>query len=185
MNDGSIQIMKGALMDLKEYIRNIPDFPKQGVQFKDLTTLWKDPQAFRHSIDLLHERYKERGIEKVVGAESRGFVVASPLAYLLKAGFVPVRKKGKLPHTQVEETYALEYGVDVLAMHEDAIRSGEKVLIVDDLLATGGTVKAVINLVRRLGGDLIEVAFLVELAYLGGRSGINVPLYSIVKYEEE
>jgi adenine phosphoribosyltransferase len=172
-------------MDLKEYIRNIPDFPKPGVQFKDLTTLWKDPHAFRHSIDILYKRYRGRGIEKVVGAESRGFVVASPLAYLLEAGFVPVRKKGKLPHSQVEETYALEYGFDILAVHEDAIRRGEKVLIVDDLLATGGTVKAVINLVRKLGGELIEVAFLVELVYLGGRSGIDVPVHSIVKYEEE
>ncbi|KPJ86448.1 MAG: adenine phosphoribosyltransferase [Spirochaetes bacterium DG_61] len=172
-------------MELKDYIRNVSDFPKPGIQFKDITTLWKDARAFKQSVDLLFNRYRDRGIRKVVGAESRGFIVASPLAYLLNAGFVPVRKRGKLPAEQVEETYALEYGTDALTMHEDAIQRGEKVLIVDDLLATGGTVKAMINLVKKLGGDLEEVAFLVELEFLHGREGIDVPVFSIVKYGEE
>jgi adenine phosphoribosyltransferase len=177
--------MRGAAMDLKSTIRNVPDFPRKGVGFKDLTTLWKDPAAFREAIDILHGRYKNDGVEKIVGAESRGFVVASPLAYLLGAGFVPVRKKGKLPSKRVEVTYQLEYGSDTLAIHEDAVAKGEKVLIVDDLLATGGTVKAMIELVRKLGGEVLEAAFLVELEFLGGRKGIDVPVYSIVKYQEE
>jgi adenine phosphoribosyltransferase len=177
--------MRGAFMDLKSAIRNVPDFPKKGVGFKDLTTLWKNPAAFRESVDILYERYRKSGVDKVVGAESRGFVVASPLAYLLGAGFVPVRKKGKLPAGQVEVTYQLEYGTDTLTIHEDAISQGEKVLLVDDLLATGGTVKASISLVRKLGGEVLEAAFLVELEFLGGRKGIDVPVFSIVKYREE
>jgi adenine phosphoribosyltransferase len=172
-------------MDLKASIRNVPNFPKPGIQFKDLTTLWQDRESFRQSVDLLYDRYRDRGIDKVVGAESRGFIVASPLAYLLNAGFVPVRKKGKLPAPQVEATYSLEYGTDTLAMHEDAIRKGEKVLIVDDLLATGGTLNATVNLVRKLGGDIVEAAFLVELEFLGGRKAARVPVFSIVKYSEE
>jgi adenine phosphoribosyltransferase len=177
--------MRGALVDLKNTIRNVPDFPKKGVGFKDLTTLWKNPAAFRQAIDTLYRRYEKRGVQKIVGAESRGFVVASPLAYLLGAGFVPVRKKGKLPAKQVEVTYQLEYGSDTLAIHEDAVGKGEKVLIVDDLLATGGTVKAMIELVRKLGGEVLEAAFLVELEFLGGRQGIDVPVFSLVKYPTE
>lgn len=176
---------EGEGMDLKEYIRNVQDFPKSGVQFKDLTTLWKDKRALRESVDILYRRYKDKNIEKVIGAESRGFIVASPVAYLLDAGFVPVRKKGKLPYKQVEETYELEYGTDTLTMHEDGIKKGENVLIVDDLLATGGTLKAMINLVKKLGGNLLEAAFLVELEFLGGRKGVDVPVFSIVKYAEE
>jgi len=169
-------------MDLEKHIRNIPDWPKPGVQFKDLTTLWKDHAAFKESIDILCRRYKDRNIAKIIGAESRGFIVASPLAYLLGAGFVPVRKKGKLPCRQVEVTYELEYGTDTLTVHEDAINPGENVLIVDDLLATGGTLKAMIELVRKVGGNIIEAAFLIELEFLGGREGIQIPLFSIVKY---
>ncbi len=169
-------------MDLYNYIRNVPDFPKPGVQFKDLTTLWKDPEAFRLSIDSLFERYRNNRINKIVGAESRGFIVGSPLAYLLGAGFVPVRKKGKLPYRQVEVTYELEYGTDTLTMHEDAIKKGENVLIVDDLLATGGTVKAVVELVNKLGGKVMEAAFIVELEFLGGRKAIDVPVHSLLKY---
>jgi len=172
-------------MDLEKYVRNVPDFPKPGVQFKDITTLWKQNTAFRESIDILYERYKDRNIHKVLGAESRGFIVASPLAYLLNAGFVPVRKKGKLPYRQVEVTYDLEYGTDTLCIHEDAINSGENILIVDDLLATGGTVRAMIDLVKQLSGNLTEIAFLVELEFLNGRSGIDVPVFSIIKYSEE
>jgi adenine phosphoribosyltransferase len=172
-------------MDLYSMIRNIPDFPKPGVQFKDLTTLWKDPDAFRESIDLLFERYREKGITKIVGAEARGFIVGSPLAYRLRAGFVPVRKKGKLPFKQVEATYELEYGTDTLTMHQDAIAEGDTVLIVDDLLATGGTLKAMIELVHKLAGDIIEAAFLVELEFLGGRKEIQIPVFSLLQYVEE
>ncbi len=171
-------------MDLKNFIRNVPDFPKTGVQFKDLTTLWKDKLAFKESIDILYERYKNKDIHKIIGAESRGFIVASPLAYLLNSGFVPVRKKGKLPYKQVEAIYQLEYGTDALSIHADAVRQGENVLIVDDLLATGGTVKAMIELVKKLCGNLVEVAFLVELEFLKGRKGIDVPVFSIIKYTE-
>jgi len=171
-------------MDLKEYIRNIPDFPRPGVQFKDLTTLWNDPKAFRRSIDLLYERYKDKNISKIVGAESRGFIVGGPLAYLLQAGFVPVRKKGKLPYKQVEVTYQLEYGTDTLTMHEDAIEKGENVLIVDDLLATGGTLKAMAALVGLLGGKIVEAAVLVELEFLNGRKGSKVPIFSLMSYED-
>lgn len=169
-------------MDLAGFIRDVPDFPKPGILFKDLTTLWKDRSAFRESINVLYERYRYKNIGKIVGAESRGFIVASPLAYLLNAGFVPVRKKGKLPYRQVEVTYQLEYGTDTLTMHEDAIDEGENVLIIDDLLATGGTVKAMIELAKKLGGVVVEVAFLVELEFLGGRKGIDAPVFSIVKY---
>jgi adenine phosphoribosyltransferase len=172
-------------MDLYSMIRNIPDFPKPGVQFKDLTTLWKRPDAFRESIDLLFERYSEKGITKVVGAEARGFIVGSPLAYRLGAGFVPVRKKGKLPSEQVEATYELEYGTDTITMHQDAIAKGDTVLLVDDLLATGGTLKAMIELVHKLEGDIIEAAFLVELEFLGGRRGIRIPIFSLLQYAEE
>jgi len=172
-------------MDLKSAIRNVPDFPKKGVQFKDLTTLWGDAKAFREAIDVLYKRYKRLGVKKVVCAESRGFVVGSPLAYLLGAGFIPVRKKGKLPYKQVEETYQLEYGMDTLAIHEDSIQKGEKVLVVDDLLATGGTVRAMIQLARKLGAEVLEAGFLVELEFLGGRKGIDVPVFSIVKYADE
>jgi adenine phosphoribosyltransferase len=169
-------------MDLYSYIRDVPDFPKPGILFKDLTTLWKAPEAFRFSIESLFNRYRDRHIAKVVGAESRGFIVGSPLAYLLGAGFVPVRKKGKLPYKQIEFTYQLEYGTDTLTMHEDAISRGENVLIVDDLLATGGTVKAMVELVKKLGGNVVEAAFLVELEFLGGRKAIDVPVYSLLRY---
>jgi len=172
-------------MNLYDYIRNVPDFPKPGVQFKDLTTLWKDPEAHIESIDLLYRRYKDKAIAKIVGAESRGFIVGSPLAYLLRAGFVPVRKKGKLPYKQVEATYELEYGTDTLAVHEDAIERGERVLIVDDLLATGGTVCAMSELIGKLGGTVVEAAFIVELGFLGGRGRTDVPVFSLLTYTDE
>jgi adenine phosphoribosyltransferase len=172
-------------MDLKNTIRNVPDFPKTGVQFKDLTTLWKDPEALRESTDLLHRRYRDRGVDKVVGVESRGFIVGSPLAYLLGAGFVPVRKKGKLPAEVVEITYELEYGTDTLAMHRDAVAPGDRVLVVDDLLATGGTLQAVVELVHRLEGEVLEVCVLVELAFLKGRDMLHLPLFSLITYEQE
>jgi adenine phosphoribosyltransferase len=176
---------RGDTVDLKTAIRNVPDFPKPGIQFKDITTVWKDPKAFRASIDLLRERYDGRGIDKVVGAEARGFIVGSPRAYLLGAGFVPVRKKGKLPAEQIEVTYDLEYGTDTLTMHRDAISRGEKVLVVDDLLATGGTLGAIVTLCEKLGGEIVEAAVLVELAFLNGRSGIEVPIHALVRFDEE
>jgi adenine phosphoribosyltransferase len=176
---------RDSQVDLKSVIRNVPDFPKPGIQFKDITTIWKDPAAFRMSVDLMRDRYDGRGIDKVVGAEARGFIVGSPLAYVLGAGFVPVRKKGKLPAGQIEVTYELEYGTDTLTMHRDAITRGEKVLVVDDLLATGGTLKAMIELVEKLGGNIVEVAVLVELTSLGGRSGIDTPVHALVAFEEE
>jgi adenine phosphoribosyltransferase len=172
-------------MDLMKSIRNVADFPKPGIQFKDLTTLWGDPAALRFSTDALYERYKDQKIDKIVGAESRGFIVGTPLAYLLNAGFVPVRKPGKLPARQITATYELEYGTDTLAMHEDAIQPGEKVLIADDLLATGGTLKATVELVRKLKGEVAEICVLVELAFLQGRKALDVPVYSLVSYDEE
>jgi len=172
-------------MNLYAYVRDVPDFPKPGILFKDLTTLWKDPDAHRKSIDLLFERYRDWGITKIVGAESRGFIVGGPLAYLLHAGFIPVRKKGKLPYRQIEATYELEYGTDTLTMHEDAIVKGDTVLIVDDLLATGGTVSAMVEMIERLGGVIIEAAFLVELEFLGGRKKLDIPVFSILQYTEE
>ena len=171
-------------MNLKEYIRNVPDFPKPGIQFKDITTLWKDNKAFKESIDLLYQRYRDKKINKVVGAESRGFIIASPLAYLLSAGFVPVRKKGKLPYKKINVVYELEYGTDSLEMHEDAIQEGENILVVDDLLATGGTMEAIIELVKKLGGNIIEAAFIVELEPLNGRKKIDAPVFSLVKYQD-
>jgi adenine phosphoribosyltransferase len=172
-------------MDLYTHVRDVPDFPKPGILFKDLTTLWKNPDAHRVSLDLLHARYKNRGITKVVGAEARGFIVGGALAYLLRAGFIPVRKKGKLPSVQIEATYELEYGTDILTMHEDGIDKGDKVLVVDDLLATGGTVSAMIEMVQILGGSVVEAAFLVELVFLGGREKLRVPVFSLMQFSEE
>lgn len=172
-------------MDLKSIIRNVPDFPKPGIQFKDLTTLWADPEAFKWTTDVFCDRYRGMGINKIVAAESRGFIVAAPVAYLLNVGFIPVRKKGKLPYKQVEASYQLEYGIDTLTMHEDAVKKGERVLIMDDLLATGGTVGAMIELVRKLGGEPIEAAFIVELEFLEGKKNIDIPVFSILKYSEE
>jgi len=172
-------------MELKDYIRNVPDFPKPGIQFKDLTTLWMNKDAFRESINILYNRYKDKKINKVVGAESRGFIVGSPLAYLLNAGFVLIRKKGKLPYKQVEAIYDLEYGTDTLTIHEDSIIEGENVLIADDLLATGGTLKAMVSLIEKLKGNVIEAAFIVELSFLNARKELDIPVYSIVKYNEE
>ena len=170
-------------MDLKKLIRNVPDFPKAGVQFKDLTTLWKDNRAFKESVDILYERYKDKHIGKVVGAESRGFIAGSPVAYLLDAGFVPVRKRGKLPYKQIEVTYELEYGTDILTAHEDAITEGENVLIVDDLLATGGTAKAVCELIEKGGAKIAGIEFLIELTDLKGKEKLaNYPVHSIIKF---
>ena len=155
---------------LKTHIRNVPDFPKPGILFYDVTTLLKDPQGFKLAIDSLSEPYRDKGISLVVGIESRGFILGAAVADRIGAGFVPVRKLGKLPSKTVRATYDLEYGTDSLEMHRDAIEPGQKVLVVDDLLATGGTARATVDLVRQLGGDVVGVAFLIELADLNGRA---------------
>jgi adenine phosphoribosyltransferase len=155
---------------LKSHIRHVPDFPKPGILFYDVTTLLKDAQGFKLAIDSLSEPYHDQGISLVVGIESRGFILGAAVADRIGAGFVPVRKLGKLPAETIRASYALEYGSDSLEMHRDAIERGQKVLIVDDLLATGGTARATVDLVRQLGGDVVGVAFLIELTDLGGRA---------------
>jgi adenine phosphoribosyltransferase len=159
--------------ELRTKIRDIKDFPTEGILFKDITTLLKDGPAWASVIDHLAARYHTARIEIVVGVESRGFIFGGALAHQLKAGFVPVRKRGKLPAPTIEEEYELEYGKDVLAIHEDAIRSGQKVLVVDDLLATGGTMAATLRLIERLGGKVVGTAFLIELAFLKGRERLR------------
>jgi adenine phosphoribosyltransferase len=154
---------------LKARIRHVPDFPKTGILFYDVTTLLREPEGFRLTIDAMSEPYRDAGISLVVGVESRGFILGAAVADRLGAGFVPVRKVGKLPHTTIRVSYALEYGSDVLEMHNDAIEQGQKVLVVDDLLATGGTARATVDLVRQLGGDVVGVSFLIELLALNGR----------------
>ena len=173
-------------MDLKQTIRSIPNWPIKGVIFRDLTTLMQDPQAFRESIDILYDRYKDKGLDKVVGIDARGFVFGAVLAYRLGVGFIPVRKKGKLPHKTIEQSYSLEYGEGTLEMHQDAFTPGEKVVIVDDLIATGGTVGATVKLVKQLGADLLECAFIVELPDLKGRDQIpGCPVFSVIEFEGE
>jgi len=173
-------------MDLTQTIRSIPDWPIKGVIFRDLTTLMQDPEAFRESIDILYDRYKDKDIDKVVGIDARGFVFGGVLAYRLGIGFIPVRKKGKLPHKTIEQSYSLEYGQDTLEMHEDSLSPGEKVIIVDDLIATGGTVGATVKLVKQLGADLLECAFVVELPDLKGRDQIpGCPVFSITEFDGE
>jgi adenine phosphoribosyltransferase len=160
-------------MNYKTLIREVPDYPKPGILFYDITTLLKDPSAFRSVIDEFTSLYRGHKIAKVIGIESRGFILGSPLAHQLHAGFVPVRRPGKLPADIFEVKYNLEYGSNSLAIHRDAVAIGERVLIVDDLLATGGTAAATTNLVRQLGGEIVGVAFLVELMALKGRQQLN------------
>ena len=170
-------------MDLKKLIRDVPDFPKPGIVFKDITTLLKDADAFGFVIDEFVERYKGESIDVVLGIESRGFILGPPVAYLIGAGFVPVRKKGKLPWKTVNESYELEYGVDHLEMHSDGITPGQRVLIVDDLLATGGTARAAASLARGTGGEVVGLAFLVELGFLKGREKLpGEDIYSQIRY---
>ena len=170
--------------DLRAKIRDIKDFPTEGILFKDITTLLKDASAFRHVIDRLAAHYEDQRVEVVVGVESRGFILAGALAHQLRAGFVPVRKLGKLPAKTIEVEYELEYGRDALAVHEDAIRPGQRVLAVDDLLATGGTMGATLRLVEQLGGQVVGVTFLIELAFLHGREKLkSYPLHSLIVYD--
>ena len=170
--------------ELRTKIRDVKDFPTEGILFKDITTLLKDGPAFRRVIDLLAARYREAGVEIVVGVESRRFIFAGALAHQLGAGFVPVRKLGKLPGKTIEVEYELEYGRDALAVHEDAIRPGQRVLAVDDLLATGGTMAATLRLIAQLGGRVVGVTFLIELAFLHGREKLkSYPLHSVIVYD--
>lgn len=169
--------------DLKGRIRDIPDFPKEGIMFKDITTLLKDADAFRKSVNLLANKFRKERIDYVVGVEARGFIFGAALAYKLGAGFVPVRKKGKLPARTKSITYELEYGKDVLEIHEDALGPDTRVLIADDLLATGGTIKAVSDLVKAQKAIIAGVAFLVELKFLRGIEKLkDLPVYSVIKY---
>lgn len=169
-------------MDYSKYIRNLKDYPKEGIIFRDITTLLKDKDAFRGAIDELVS-IAPKDVDKVVGVEARGFIVGAPIALGLDAGFVPVRKPGKLPYKKIEASYELEYGTDTIEIHEDAISPGEKVIIVDDLLATGGTSKAAIDLIERLGGKVEALVFLVELTDLPGREVLEgYDVRSLVKY---
>ena len=170
-------------MELTSYIRDVPNFPKEGIVFKDITTLLQNGAAFKKAVDLILDKYRDKEISKVVGMESRGFIFGGILAYLLGCGFVPVRKPGKLPYEKIAEDYELEYGTDSLEMHIDAIVSGENVLIVDDLLATGGTAAAVVRMVEKLKGRIVGVEFLIELLFLKGRDKLqDYPICSYIKY---
>jgi adenine phosphoribosyltransferase len=172
-------------MDLVSTIRSVPDFPVEGILFYDITTMLKNPVAFKYSVDQLFERYRDQNIDVVVGMESRGFIFGSPLAYLLGVGFVPVRKPGKLPATKLAESYELEYGTNTLEIHQDGVTPGQQVLIIDDLLATGGTAKATCRLVERLGGTVAGVAFLIELNFLNGRSQLQgYDVFSLLRYDD-
>ena len=168
---------------LKALVRDVPDFPKKGIIFKDITPLLKNGEALRFTADQLADLFAGMEIDQVVGIESRGFILSPILAYRLGTGFVPVRKKGKLPAAKEAVTYSLEYGEDSLEIHQDAIQKGTKVLIVDDLLATGGTAEAVVRLVERLGGEVVGLAFIVELTFLKGRKRFkNYKVYSLIEY---
>lgn len=170
-------------MDFKEKIRVIMDFPEKGIRFKDITTLLKEGKAFHEAIDAIAQPFRNQAIDLVIGPEARGFVVGAPVAYALEVGFVPVRKPGKLPGDTLNHQYSLEYGKDALEVHKDAIQPGQNVLIVDDLLATGGTTKAVIEMVEQLGGKIVGLAFLIELSYLEGRQSLEqYPIVSLIKY---
>ena len=173
-------------MDIKEKIRTVPHWPIEGVMFRDITTLMQDPAAFRETCDRFYDGYKEKNIDKIVGIDARGFIFGAVVAYRLNVGFVPVRKKGKLPPETISQDYALEYGTNTVEMSEHALEKGEKVVIVDDLIATGGTIYAATQLVEKLGGEVVECAFIVELPDLKGRdkiSGYNI--FTLTEFEGE
>ncbi len=169
--------------NLKKMVRDIPDFPKKGIVFKDITPILQNPKGLRDAVETISNHYKNKKIDIVVGAEARGFILAPTIAFSLGAGFVPVRKPGKLPYEKVSMNYALEYGTDTLEMHKDAIRKGQQVLMVDDLLATGGTMAACCKMVESLGGNIVGCAFLIELAFLNGKKALSkYDVYSLIKY---
>ena len=161
------------MADLKSLIRNVPDFPKEGIGFKDITTLLKDGPALRQAVQQMYEPFKDDGVQKIAGIESRGFILGGAMAYELGLGFIPFRKPGKLPAETISESYALEYGTDSIEIHVDSVEKGEKVLVVDDLLATGGTAAAACKLIDRLGGIVVGVSFLIELSFLPGRAKLE------------
>jgi adenine phosphoribosyltransferase len=170
-------------MNLEKYIRNIPNFPKKGIIFRDITPLLKNPKAFNYVINNFAEKFGKQKVDYVVSAEARGFILGAALAYKLKAGFIPLRKPGKLPYKTIKQTFKTEYSVDAFEIHKDSIKKGSKVIIVDDVLATGGTASAAVKLVKKLGGKILGVLFLIELEALKGREklkGENV--YSLIKY---
>lgn len=174
---------RGMIAELKNKIRDIPDFPKKGILFKDITTLLSDAKSFRQAIDILSHRYIGRHIDLVVGIEARGFIVGAALAYALNTGVILIRKPGKLPYITHKTAYELEYGTNEIEIHKDAIKSGQKILIVDDLLATGGTVHAATKLVKELKGEIEELAFLVELTFLKGREKLkDYEVYSLIQF---
>jgi adenine phosphoribosyltransferase len=171
------------MKELKKLIRDVPDFPKKGIIFKDITTLLKDKKGFKQAIDSLAAIFKNMKVDKVAAVESRGFVLGAPLAYKLGAGFILIRKKGKLPYKTVRQSYQLEYGTDILEIHKDAIKPGEKVLIIDDLLATGGTIVATTALLEKLGAKIAGIGFLIELSFLNGRKKLKgYNMKSLIKY---
>jgi adenine phosphoribosyltransferase len=171
---------------LRGLIRDVPGFPKDGIVFRDITTLLRDAVGFREVVQLLAERYRGGGIDAVVGVEARGFILGGAVAYALGTGFVPVRKPGKLPWTTIREDYALEYGSDAVEMHADALAPGSRVVVLDDLLATGGTALATARLVERAGAMVEEIVFMIELSFLEGRSKLrDYPVFSLIQYEKE
>lgn len=171
-------------MDLASLIRDVPDFPIEGILFKDITTLTRNKEAFREAIDRMADQYADSNVDRIVAIEARGYIFGAPLAYKLGAGFVPIRKPGKLPAETISESYELEYGTNTLEMHRDGIEPGQRILVVDDLLATGGSARAAINLVERLGGTIVGVAFLVELDFLNGREKLEgYDMLSLIRYD--
>ena len=173
-------------MAIKTLIRTIPHYPKQGIMFRDITTLLKDPAGMRMTIEQIVHRYKGHKISKVAGIESRGFIIGAPVAFLLGVGFVPIRKKGKLPYETIGHDYELEYGVDRVEIHTDAIAKGERVLLVDDLIATGGTAQAAATLIQKMGGEIVECCFVIDLPDVGGRKRLEklgLGVFSLCEFE--
>ena len=175
-------------MTIKTLIRTIPHYPHQGIMFRDITTLLKDPVGLRSTIDQIAKRYKGQQVSKVVGIESRGFIIGAPVAYLLGVGFVPIRKKGKLPAETIGHDYELEYGADRIEVHTDAISPGDRVLLVDDLIATGGTAEAAVALIRKMGAEVIECCFIIDLPDVGGRKrleNLGLKVFALCEFEGE
>ncbi len=174
------------MINIKNSIRTVPDWPVKGVMFRDITTLLQNPESLRAACDLLYDHYKTMNIDKIAGIDARGFIFGAVLAYKLNIGFVPIRKKGKLPYKTISAEYALEYGSDVVEMHEDAFKKGEKIVLVDDLIATGGTIAAAVALVEKLGGEIVECAFIIELPDLRGREKIKGhKIFVLTEFEGE
>lgn len=172
--------------DLRSAIRNIPDYPKKGIMFRDITTLLGDARAFRRAVDEMVQPWAGSKIDKVAGIEARGFILGGAVAHQVSAGFVPIRKKGKLPHTTVRIAYSLEYGVDEMEMHDDAVKKGERVILVDDLIATGGTAEGAIKLLRQMGAEVLAACFVIDLPELGGADKLrkmNVPVRTLISFE--